>query len=303
MEAAGCYGRNCADDVTADAVLLSRAVGRPVRVQLTREQEHAWEPKGTAQLMDVNGGLRRRRQRRGLRFRDALSVQRRADAGAAADRHGSRRARTSSRWATAPRSRLTTTTTCAWSRTTCRRSCAHRGFAASRRCRTPLRMNPISTNWPPKPASIRSNIACAISRTSAPSISSMRSPSAPAGPRARCGKSQRRRRHRARARLCLCALCPQQVPGLWRGVVGLGRRRRRQQGDRRCQRDPRGRRPGFRPDDQSGRRPPPDPWQRHPVHQPRADGGGLVRPQRGDEPRMGRLSDHHLPGRAQDRRA
>lgn len=57
MEAAGCYGRNCADDVSADALLLSRAVGRPVRVQLTREQEHAWEPKGTAQLMDVNGGL------------------------------------------------------------------------------------------------------------------------------------------------------------------------------------------------------------------------------------------------------
>src|SRR6266567_3735038 len=57
MEAAGCYGRNCADDVSADAVLLSRAVGRPIRVQLTREQEHAWEPKGTAQLMDINGGL------------------------------------------------------------------------------------------------------------------------------------------------------------------------------------------------------------------------------------------------------
>ncbi|WP_302789760.1 molybdopterin-dependent oxidoreductase, partial [Escherichia coli] len=48
MEAAGCYGRNCADDVCADAALLSRAVGRPVRVQLTREQEHVWEPKGTA---------------------------------------------------------------------------------------------------------------------------------------------------------------------------------------------------------------------------------------------------------------
>ena len=57
LEAAGCYGRNCADDVSADAVLLSRAVGRPVRVQLTREQEHEWEPKGTAQLIDVNGGL------------------------------------------------------------------------------------------------------------------------------------------------------------------------------------------------------------------------------------------------------
>jgi len=57
LEAAGCYGRNCADDVTADALLLSRAVGRPVRVQLTREQEHAWEPKGSAQLIDVSGGL------------------------------------------------------------------------------------------------------------------------------------------------------------------------------------------------------------------------------------------------------
>lgn len=56
-EAAGCYGRNCADDVAADAVLLSRAVGAPVRVQLTREQEHLWEPKGAGQLMDIAGGL------------------------------------------------------------------------------------------------------------------------------------------------------------------------------------------------------------------------------------------------------
>jgi nicotinate dehydrogenase subunit B len=57
LEAAGCYGRNCADDVSADAVLLSRAVGAPVRVQLTREQEHLWEPKGAAQIMDVAGAL------------------------------------------------------------------------------------------------------------------------------------------------------------------------------------------------------------------------------------------------------
>jgi nicotinate dehydrogenase subunit B len=57
MEAAGCYGRNCADDASGDAALLSRAVGRPVRVQLTREQEHAWEPKGAAQICDVAGGL------------------------------------------------------------------------------------------------------------------------------------------------------------------------------------------------------------------------------------------------------
>ena len=86
MEAAGCYGRNGADDVTADAALLSRAVGRPVRVQLTRDQEHQWEPKGAGQLMNVDGGLDASGERRGLRFRDALSLERRADAGAAAHR-------------------------------------------------------------------------------------------------------------------------------------------------------------------------------------------------------------------------
>ena len=58
LEAAGCYGRNGADDVAADAALLSRAVGAPVRVQLTREQEHLWEPKGAAQLMQVRGGIK-----------------------------------------------------------------------------------------------------------------------------------------------------------------------------------------------------------------------------------------------------
>jgi CO/xanthine dehydrogenase Mo-binding subunit len=57
MEAAGCYGRNCADDVAGDALLLSRAMKAPVRVQLSRADEHLWEPKGTAQLMDVTGSV------------------------------------------------------------------------------------------------------------------------------------------------------------------------------------------------------------------------------------------------------
>jgi len=57
-QAAGCYGRNCADDVAGDALLMSRAVGRPVRVQLTRQQETLWEPKGAAQIMDISGGLK-----------------------------------------------------------------------------------------------------------------------------------------------------------------------------------------------------------------------------------------------------
>ncbi|CAI1607347.1 Membrane-bound aldehyde dehydrogenase [pyrroloquinoline-quinone] precursor [Serratia quinivorans] len=62
MEASGCYGRNCADDVSADAALLSQATGKPVRVQLMREQESGWEPKGTGQLMRVRGGLDQHRQ-------------------------------------------------------------------------------------------------------------------------------------------------------------------------------------------------------------------------------------------------
>lgn len=57
MEASGCYGRNCADDVASDAVLLAAAVGKPVRVQLMREQEAGWEPKGTGQLIRIRGGL------------------------------------------------------------------------------------------------------------------------------------------------------------------------------------------------------------------------------------------------------
>tara|TARA_R110000851_G_scaffold333449_1_gene513262 strand:- start:17801 stop:20071 length:2271 start_codon:yes stop_codon:yes gene_type:complete len=56
-EASGCYGRNCADDVCADAALISKEIGHPVRVQLTREQEHGWEPKGAAQLIDIEGSL------------------------------------------------------------------------------------------------------------------------------------------------------------------------------------------------------------------------------------------------------
>ena len=59
MEAAGCYGRNGADDVCGDALLLSRAVGQPVRVQLSRADEHMWEPKGAGQVMQVTGTVGR----------------------------------------------------------------------------------------------------------------------------------------------------------------------------------------------------------------------------------------------------
>ena len=48
FEGAGGYGRNGFDHVNADAALMSQAVGRPVRVQWMRWDEHGWEPKGSA---------------------------------------------------------------------------------------------------------------------------------------------------------------------------------------------------------------------------------------------------------------
>lgn len=57
VEGAGSYGQNGSDDVAADAVILSQAVGRPVRVQWSREDEFKWEPKAPAMVMDVRAGL------------------------------------------------------------------------------------------------------------------------------------------------------------------------------------------------------------------------------------------------------
>jgi nicotinate dehydrogenase subunit B len=57
MEGAGSYGQNGADDVAADAAILAKAVGKPVRVQWSREDEFVWEPKAPAMVMDVRGGL------------------------------------------------------------------------------------------------------------------------------------------------------------------------------------------------------------------------------------------------------
>jgi CO/xanthine dehydrogenase Mo-binding subunit len=53
----GCYGLNGADTVTYDAAILSQAVGKPVRVQLTRKDEMAWENYGNAFLIDQRAGL------------------------------------------------------------------------------------------------------------------------------------------------------------------------------------------------------------------------------------------------------
>ncbi|HTA46960.1 MAG TPA: molybdopterin cofactor-binding domain-containing protein [Bryobacteraceae bacterium] len=57
LDGSGSYGTNGADDVAADALMLSRAVGKPVRVQWMRQDEHGWDPKGPAQLHQLRGGV------------------------------------------------------------------------------------------------------------------------------------------------------------------------------------------------------------------------------------------------------
>jgi CO/xanthine dehydrogenase Mo-binding subunit len=55
----GCYGINGADTVSYDAALLSQAVGRPVRVQLSRRDEMVHENFGLAFVVDQRVGLDR----------------------------------------------------------------------------------------------------------------------------------------------------------------------------------------------------------------------------------------------------
>jgi nicotinate dehydrogenase subunit B len=57
IDGSGCYGRNGHEDAAADAALLAREVGRPVRVQWMRADEHGWDPKGPPTLIDMQAGL------------------------------------------------------------------------------------------------------------------------------------------------------------------------------------------------------------------------------------------------------
>ena len=57
LEGSGCYGMNGHEDAAADAAILSRAAGRPVRVQWTREDELGWDPKGPPQVIGISGAV------------------------------------------------------------------------------------------------------------------------------------------------------------------------------------------------------------------------------------------------------
>jgi nicotinate dehydrogenase subunit B len=57
VEGSGSYGTNGADHAAADALLLSKTLRRPVRVQWSRQDELGWDPKGPQQLLDLRAGL------------------------------------------------------------------------------------------------------------------------------------------------------------------------------------------------------------------------------------------------------
>src|SRR4029078_8634610 len=57
LEGSGCYGMTANKKPAADAAIISQAVGRPVRVQWMREDEHGFDPKGPPQLLDVSGAV------------------------------------------------------------------------------------------------------------------------------------------------------------------------------------------------------------------------------------------------------
>jgi CO/xanthine dehydrogenase Mo-binding subunit len=64
----GSYGRNDAGDAAMDAAYLSRAVGRPVRVQYMRDQGTGWDPKGPPSVHLCAAALDAKGQVVGFRF-------------------------------------------------------------------------------------------------------------------------------------------------------------------------------------------------------------------------------------------
>jgi CO/xanthine dehydrogenase Mo-binding subunit len=57
VRGSGCYGLNGADAVSFDAAMLSQAVGRPVRLQFSRQDEMMWENLGAACVVEHRSAL------------------------------------------------------------------------------------------------------------------------------------------------------------------------------------------------------------------------------------------------------
>ncbi len=57
MEGPQGYGRTAADDAGFEAAFLAKEIGRPVRMQWSRQEETAWDTKGPAYAFKMRGGL------------------------------------------------------------------------------------------------------------------------------------------------------------------------------------------------------------------------------------------------------
>jgi nicotinate dehydrogenase subunit B len=57
VEGSGTFGHSCYEDAAQAAAVMSQAVGRPVRVQFMRWDEHGWDNYGPAHLADVRAGV------------------------------------------------------------------------------------------------------------------------------------------------------------------------------------------------------------------------------------------------------
>ncbi len=57
VRGSGCYGLNGADAVSFDAAILSQAVGKPVRLQFSRQDEMMWENLGAACVIEHRAAL------------------------------------------------------------------------------------------------------------------------------------------------------------------------------------------------------------------------------------------------------
>jgi nicotinate dehydrogenase subunit B len=62
VRGSGCYGLNGSDAVSFDAAMLSQAVGRPVRLQFSREDEMKWENLGAACVTEHRAALAKDRR-------------------------------------------------------------------------------------------------------------------------------------------------------------------------------------------------------------------------------------------------
>ena len=160
IEGAGCYGRNGHEDAAADAALIAKEIGQPVRVQWMRQDEHGWDPKGPPTLHDYKAAIDDKGSVLGWQA-EAYLPDRPKDFPSRFLRQSLRACRATMhsqaistyRWASHTHSR-----TSVQSRIGLRkRPCARRGSVHPAACKTRSATKASSTRWPPQPVSIRSN--------------------------------------------------------------------------------------------------------------------------------------------------